>query len=497
MVRLVIWFCCLLLLPAVALAGQHLQLVVADDQVELGRPVQAEILAMDFDRSLDSIELQPWKKNFGVVIKAPAEPVEDRRWSGQAVQRLRLELYPRREGQLEIAPLVFADPGRLGHRSDPHTINVISGSVAGVPLGVSVNVSQQQPWQRQQVLVTLSVTTPERFASLQAEAITGLAGFEVVLLPATRERIESEGADTQLSIGWALFPLLAGSQTIDLPVISYRLGGREQRHYFLPPLQLDVQALPPYVPPTLPVGEVSIVSEPVNGELQPGKLKLWNVSLQGPGVPAHWLPPLLNQIQTDESIQFLPAELARSTKPDLSGVHGEVMYQIPFKPLRSGFLQLPEFHLQYFDPITGRLMTVTHQPHQPLVLGLAWRVLFSVVSLVLLAVCGWWLLKLTRTWFVRRGHYRQAAIQIAKAKDAQQLRAALQALAAAEGWGKNLTLHDWAEAWRKSYHANEAFEMVLANLSTACYGHEPIAELPKLRSDLLTLLKTYKRSGTR
>ena len=442
----------LTLLSLTATAAPQLSLTLNKTETQLGKPVRVELEAVDAPQPLSALDLQPLRQSFGVVVE------ESMAGSGQTVQRLRLRLYPRRTGELTLPAL------RLGElQSAPQTVHVTEG-----PITVTTHLSEPSPWQRQQVMLQLDITTPDLFASLAVEGELKARDVDVVPLPLSRER-RGTGKVAVLRLGWALSPLTAGTHNVELPPIRYELSGRTERIYYFPAMPLPVRPLPPYIPPTLPVGKVSVTSTLTpGGLLSPDTLAYWTVTVSGETVTPRGLPPLLRQVQSSERVRFLSVESERTW--DAETQRSRVVHHIPVKPLASGRLSLPSLQFQYFDPGTGRLVRVTHTPPRPWVLGWGWRAAMVMVpGLPALWLCLQ-LYRLSRRAFRRRREQNAALMALKEAADARQLRRALEAVSHAEGFPANLSLREWARHWRAHHHADPAFDPLVARLSRACYG---------------------------
>jgi hypothetical protein len=471
------------LVPA---AAGELALDIEQDSTELGLPVVMNLYGISLSRNLTDIDLTTLKQDFGIVIKDDVNIVTDSRWPGTYVQQLQLLLYPRSLGELEI-PVLALD----GQRTSRRSIRVTRGMAGGNPIAYKQIISRDSVWQRQQVLVTVAITTPDRFASLHIDE-PQIPGFEISRIPSTREDLPS--GQRLLRTGWALFPLTAGQQYVNLPPVKYQLNGVFKRYYYLPRQYLDVKAMPPYIPPTVPVGRITIESslEPA-GLLRSHNLAYLDIRLAGETVLPYWFPAVLRQIRSNDQLKLLPADSTRQLSPDFIGVQGNVHHRIPFKPLFDGYTELPEINYHYFDPETSRLVTIKHQLGTVYAIGLAWRFILAVLLVLLLMIVG---NKLRNQW---RSHqqYRQqrrAAFQlISSAESAGELRSALRKLAAAEKWPANLALSDWLRCWRRHYQADPGLADLVQSLSSASYSTQQNKNIDSLRDQLHLALRSSAR----
>ncbi|UOG91951.1 MAG: hypothetical protein L3K52_17455 [Candidatus Thiothrix sulfatifontis] len=319
----------------------------------------------------------------------------------------------------------------------------------------TIQLEDAQVWQRERTTLTVEVQSTDRFATLAA-SLPRIEGVDVQALPATNEA--SPDGKRILRLIWQLSAHTPGKQTIQLPAIRYNLNGRDAAQW-QPPLQmLDVQALPPYLPPTIPVGKVQIESriEP-SGVLQPGHLAYWHISLHSDAVNTAQFPPILKQMRSS-GVELFPAKVEK-------GEQSRLEYHIPFKPQSSGRLELPTLQWHWFDPETGRLEQQQYAPPTPWVLAWAWRVILAISGGLLLLLgfrtAGYFTYRRLHRWHNKR--QVQQALQ--QNLDVPSVRQALDACSAAHGWPANLSTRHWLEHWEQQYGANPT-------LQTALHRHE-------------------------
>jgi hypothetical protein len=500
-IRPLVWI--LLFLPGLSgAAGLHL--LLTKTRVEYGKALRAELFLVGADSDdqagrqpidLEQIDLAPVRERFGIVTRDDPDWVEDRRWPGEEVQRLRMRLYPLTTGKLTIPSLNLG-----GLQTKAQVIEVRPAAIDGHQITFHRHLSTTEPWQRQQVILWTEVSTPEAFVRLTVDEDWQPPGFDLVPLPLTKHPSPT-GQGNILGIGWLLFPLLPGEHHLDPPAIGYRVSGHIERRFYPGITTLQVKALPPYVPPTMPVGRPTLVSrvEP-SGPLPTGSLAYWNLSLSSDALPPRRLPPIRGQIrgqgQSSDELTFLAEKVERTTTPDQQGIHGSLRLQYPFKPLRNGRLQLPELQLDWFDPETGRLQRLHHQAPRPWVYhqqGL-W-----LLAAGLLLVVGWLLWRLiglvTRSWRRRSAHRRLMAA-MAQESSPYGLRLRLRQLAKLEGWTDNLSLQQWSLRWRHFYKVDDDFDEVIGRLSDSCYSGQVGPEFRQTRARLIGLLGRRRKRGS-
>ena len=225
-------------------------------------------------------------------------------------------------------------------------------------LTIDLNLSKETVWQREQVIITLEVKTKDMFARLDREDFKQ-DGLSIV--PFDLEQ-EEKGKDLTLRYQWAVYPFIRGEQQLKLPRIRYRPNSGRPITLSLKPLFLKVLSLPIYVPPTMPVGKISLNSQWDNGHIiLSRRIQHWNILADSIGVAPQTLPAITRQLRSNNSLQVLPPQRTSKIVKTRGGVLSNnqtklirsQIYQVPLKALSMGILKFPEVSVQYFDPELG------------------------------------------------------------------------------------------------------------------------------------------------
>jgi hypothetical protein len=481
----------ILLTWPLSVAAATLDLKIDSTRTELGAPLNVQMIGTGFREKLSDISLQPLRQDFGVQTLEYTSSKQDTGSLENFTQIYSLKLYPRRTGKIIIPSLTFA-----GATSKQVEIHVTGANTGSAPITLESSISSKSVWSREQILVTISVTTPDLFASLESPRLH-IDNFEVIPIQESHKRTSINGKpNAVLQTGWVLFPLASGKETISLPAIRYNLDGVIQRTFYLPLLHLNIKKISPYVPPVLPVGKVTLESEiQAQRPLYTDTLYYWNITLHGDGITPWSLPPVLRQIKSNEDIHFIPANSKRETNTDLTGLHGKVVHRIPFKALNSGSLKLPKLRIQYFDPDNGRIVNITHQPENIFALGMIWRVIAGLVFLLIIYRAVRYIL---RKWIEYRERYhlrKKALATIEESSNSLELRASLNLVAKSEGWHDNLSLTEWAHCWQRKYKTGNEFTEAISELSALCYSQKETRNIDKLKIRILTIVKNRRKLG--
>ncbi|GMR06985.1 MAG: hypothetical protein BMS9Abin25_1631 [Gammaproteobacteria bacterium] len=500
----------LLLYPVLALAKPSLEIELKHTTVEYGRPVYMKIIAEGLKADLSLLQLDALSTQFVIDSRdleseivqqnegVHEQPINEKGSGEITRQILRLKMYPRQTGKLRI-PAFTMDKISSGKE----ILTIVDASNKGTKILLNSNISSTEVWQREQILVSLTLNTAEEFATIKPGELP-VDGIEITALPVKRVWTKNEdGGKSTITTGWSLLPLQAGISEIELPPIEYHLNGVVRRVFYLPKIRLKVRPLPSYLPPTIPVGKVDINSSIASEGLSPGKLlytddlAYWNISIESKSLTPYWLPPILRQIQSGDGIHFFPATSVRSMQPDNEGVNGRVNHTIPFKPLQNGFADIPSLKIQYFDPATGRLETLVHQAEKPFSAGIISRLLLVLLLAVFILTLVWGLYRHLLTRIRYRKLHQQAILRIRQAETSQEVVAGLRQAGEAEGWPVNLSLTDWLVRWRKKYQSDAELDQTIKSLALIHYDSENEMNLQKNRQTITTELADLVASPRR
>jgi len=302
---------------------------------------------------------------------------------------------------------------------------------------IKLSQSAEQVWQRQQVLITLTVKTDDPFSRLEVEPFKQ-QGFSIVSFGLQRTESSTE---TTLVLKWVVFPFVAGKHDLKLPRIRYRPNSGRIQTLVLETVALKVRRLPLYVPPTMPVGEISLKSYWREGWLvTTHNLLEWQVMVEGKGVAKQFIPPLSRQLGSSKSIEIMPLEKLDKTHKTVAGISYERQYKVPLKVRQNGFERLPKIEIQYFEPRSGTLQKA--RLSSPLFIALnKWFLGFIVFLLaIFFSILLYRVVTKLSDIIKRRQKQKQAIQALSQATNYKQIRAALNQFTVAKGWGDNLAL---------------------------------------------------------
>lgn len=462
---------CILSAPGLA----ALRLEAPSGAIEYGQSFTITLRTADAATAVQRLDLTPLADDFRIERVVPGA-------AGVLVT-----LNPRRTGTLEIPSLWLAD-----ERSAAVTVEITPAVDAGHTVVVRSRISAQSVWEREQLLVVIEVRSRERFFALQAPEFRA-PGLTVVPLQSGIRRERMDGIDyTVRTAGWALFANTAGAYELELPPVALLRGGRVQARFALPRYRAHARALPPYVPPDMPVGALTLSTKVEASQLlHTDTLAFWELQIHGRGVPATALPSPLAPVRSSKQAQFLPAEPQYRQQADADGLTSTLIYRIPFEARRSGPVTLPGLALQYFDPGSARLVRIEPEPTRLWALASGWRALLAAAMLAAVAYSGTRLLRAfyRRAQLARRR--RALLTEIEQAPDTRQVRWALIRFGNDQGWRLNGSLQNWRLAFERHYGGVEAdLERLLEQLNRCEFSPEaPGESLAESRAQLCKVLR--------
>jgi len=339
---------------------------------------------------------------------------------------------------------------------------------------IQLTQSTQEIWQRQQLLVTLIVETKDPFARLDADNFQQ-QGMSIIAYPL--KKIEGKNK-TQLILQWAIFPFISGKLNLPMPTVVFRPNKGRKQTLALNKLSINVKKLPLYIPPTLPVGKITLKNNWDNGFLiKTNELIEWKLSVIGENIAAETMPPLSQQLVSTNALTILPSTHKQKTILTEHGIIQQRYYQIPLKAHRNGKLALPKVTVQFFDPATGKLNKI--QTDQPYIISLDRWLLSTLVilSILLLLYISVRLSSRAKLWLTSVVKRRQATRLFMLAENYQQTRSAINQLALVEGWGANLSLTDFLEAWQEKYGKSAKLETKIHHLQAQYFSSKPVVNV--------------------
>ena len=460
-----------------------LLLLVEKNDYILGRPIRAELYGIALKTKITDINLSKLNENFGVLTDYSVSDTRDERWPNQSIQILKFKLYPRYIGKTIIPHLNINDL-----KTKEREIVVSTGETGEPKISSSTNM----PYERQQFILNISIKSDDSTSRLSIRDDFKINGFESTSLPFNRIK-EKNGTYTN-KIGWALTALKNGEQKIELPPVEYSVSGVLRKQFYLPHNIINIKALPSYVPPTLPIGKISLESQtPYTWLIQTDTLAYWKINIRGEVSNAYRLPAVLRQIKSNSHFQFLPVNSKHLSEISNNNLYSVTNHTIPFKALSSGSLKLPDLTIQYFDPNKGEIKDITYKSSRIFVLGLFWQITLGVFIFYLIYTLFDFSFKKAMKLKLSIEKRTKALDKLQEIKNTTQMKESLLLIAEAECWPKNMTISQWGNNWKKKYKVNDSFDDLMKKISYIFYSSETHNDINELGLQLYSFIKNRKR----
>jgi len=479
MVRVALIFLLLFVTPISHGSDSHLQLVANKNEVELGKPITVTITAYNIDREITNINTDVVLTDFGVYVLESESKSSDKQ---NKIQELKINLYPQRIGKLNIPSI------SLGERSTtPIAITALPASEDNGALDFNTTLSSSSVWQRQQVMMTTSLITHSKFSKIELDEFThnGIESYELKM-----ERTELNDGRYKLTAGWVLYPLIEGTYNIHYPAVNYYSKGKIQRRFISPSTQLTVKALPPYIPPLMPVGKITVNKRIGVSDEETNNSHVLSVDISSTQALPSTLPNLpRNYIDNQNIITEQTSSTLNTTLNDNRFI-SRIQHYIPISFSTSNLYHFPALSYKYFDPNTGKIITVKDKPDSILILSLWIKILLILVLCFVLIKNLILITKYVSNSLKLRKKRKLITASTLNAQSPQELHCLLNQYVDTYHWGGNMTLSHLCEIWKR--HLNTSPDDALNSLSCACYTKEwDVNALPTLRSKIYQLLKRY------
>lgn len=424
------------MLAMTAVAGAaSLRIEGADAEVEIGKYLSLQIV-YEGESAVGSADLQQWTDDFHIDVRGSGT---ENLLSGAIRTTQDLRLYPRVLGEAVLERIALG-----GAVAGPWRVNVVPAVRNGIDATPRWLPVPDRVWQGQtiEIGVEAALLHPSNQIALDDPV---LPGFDSQPLP--RQSELRDGVEV-VGLRWRVTALQPGRHRLELPPIEQR--GRGRWRFFLRAPEIRVLPLPSYLPPSVPVGKVTLES-----------------TLGRSDGPRHWEVVVRNQGRLPDASYGLRAALASAAgidpervevadvEPDPATGGTLQRYRVPLPKWSLGWGEGPPVRLRYFDTDAGALTDVLTR------LPPAWRLpayavlVLSAVGVLLLAAFAIWLVRATH-----RGLARQRLLQqLDQAPDAHALRRLLITSAG------HRTLSDWAAA-----QPDPAATEAAASINKACFS---------------------------
>ncbi len=423
-------------------ADASLRLNVNTTDIEIGKAIPVSIIAENINAKLSSIDIHELQNNFGMEIIESANKIDN----GVNIQELQINLYPRQLGSTKI-PSIYLE----GFSTPPLTLMVKPAKIINDVVDFGTNYSTDSVWQRQQIILTTTIITPSKFARIEIEDFI-LKGVETIKIR-SKKTILNNGL-YKLTIGWKIFPLVSGKQTLTPPSINYWLNGKIQRKFFPKTKIITIKKLPSYIPPLMAVGTLKIESA-----ILPDYL--WRIKLSSPDISPTTLESLSIPLDAMTNIKYSPFIASKSSD-------GYFTHDIPLEISSSSLVSLPKLVFKTFNPLTGKIDTYQTSKINFIYITPLLKTALIIIGILILYKILLIILNYTRKVFLHKNKQSEIINSSLTANSPYELHHILNNYAESEQWGRNMPLSQLSLILTSE--KNHSAEDLMNELSSACYA---------------------------
>ena len=428
---------CVLSVFGQSYATANFDVRLTKNNIEYGKHTNLILSSNSSTPSLSTINFSVLNENFFVSAGADIITTNNR-------QEFHIQLYPRHTGEFTIPALNYAQ-----HTSEAIPLMVVPAidSKTGNTLTIASSTSVQTAWINQQVLITVSIRSKNKYIVLDKISPI-LATGRLLPLPTDSDVLLNVGQDpspltTHHTTGWAYFPTQPGRHSIELPAIQYKSDGVITHRFYLPIQNITVKPLPLYVPTNFPVGTFSLHGDTKSLILLTDKLQHIGLALIAEGISKNQLPRIENYLRSQQGLQLYPATNKLVQASNLAGITSQAKMEIPFKSNGTGIYQFADIRLQYFEPVSGKIRTLHYQWPTLFFISPWLLTLISLLVLLLLTYISSILYRYAKQYIRKYQILKQARQDIINAKTPIEIKSAIMLMSLAEDGIGNTTLQCW------------------------------------------------------
>ncbi|WP_124950426.1 BatD family protein [Sulfuriferula thiophila] len=462
MVRRLLIALWLTLLSTVAWAQPQLSVTADKHDIALGAAITVTIRAQDTDAALDTLNLDALKPDFDIYSRSSSKQTELVRGKLSTIETTNLILYPLRSGQMQLPAFTFGTS-----TSRPVSITVHDSDAETPQVIFKPSLTPAHPLTREVATLSLDIYDDGSLQWTPPKLPTPAGTYVRELAQSQWDTTLNGSAFTVHRMTWAIMPLNSGNMTLTFPIMNAVKFGNRLR-YAVPPLQFAATPAPRYLPVYVPIGKLSVSSQPPTGELILNRPANWNLIVRGTGISAEGLRKLLPEMMGSDSVHFYPPQIRFADGNDKS-LEQTLLVTLPFQPLRAGSVQLPEIILPYYNPATGLIESATAASTVSTVTNPLWHTVIKLITITASLVLIAWLAQISLRLY-RRKRIRQASLQrMAAATTPQQLSRALLDFDWGSGPLPANTLRAWLSKLDYSHGNHAALNQLVQQLESACY----------------------------
>ncbi|MCP5144258.1 MAG: protein BatD [Gammaproteobacteria bacterium] len=347
------------------------------DRNEISRQESVVLTLIIPGTSNDAPDMSQLEKDFDVLGRNSASRVSIVNGQTSATQEWRMELAPKRVGDLTIPSLTSN-----GRSSDPITIKVTDVDLANQratnqPTLIDIVTDRESVPVQSQLRYTVRILTRVQLSDAGlTEPEAGDALIERVGDDKRSEEYINGERYTVIERSYAIFPQHSGQLTITSPVLTAAipverrarrpgiLGGgalglfTDMRRVQLRGNQIDIEVTSPPAAATagwLPASAVTLAEtwQPDPPEFKVGEPVTREITIVARGLTAAQLPDL--DLPVDPSLKQYPDQPVGETRSEGNDLVATRRFRMALVPTRGGEFTLPALSLAWWDTTAGRM----------------------------------------------------------------------------------------------------------------------------------------------
>lgn len=369
-----------------------------------------------------------------------------------------------------LAKSMTSDPGE----KNTFFVSAMNKGFGTKDIRVSYSLSAVEVFARQFLSIQYQLDSNDSFITLAID-YQNIPGEGMIPLIVEKQKSGQPGFKYHYVFNVKYYTTRTGKQKLFVPSLLYSEGGKIKYRFNFKPRSVMNKALPPYLPPYIPVGNIELESDFPQSESWLGwydkdKIYYWNIYLHAKNVTPDVLPEIRQQLVSNRNIKFLPAEIIRKTVKGVNNINRKIHYSIPFVPVSSGQVTMPVLQLQSFNTQTRQLNNQHYSFDTIYVLHpyVQWLV-DALIFILVVFVFGKLLPPVMRVSYHLRVLVR-ARKQIKLAATTVQLRRAMTLLAKAFNWPENQSVERWMGCWFRDIEKTENADAVINPINTGLYS---------------------------
>lgn len=446
-------------------SSKPFEVYISNAAIPYGKPLN---IKLDIKKSI-SIDLDKLLKPFNDSLNHSILGQTENR----GIIRYKIQVYPTKVGLLEIPELKWNS-----FKSQSFLIDVTSPVTKNKqPIHVVTNKIKQNPWEREQTKIIVTVTTPESNIILERRNLNH-KGIDSYLIPQKTVLIDSNGKTVfKHTIGWDAFFLYGQKNNLRLPPIEYIKDGVPKYKFHLEKIDFDVKTLPIYVSPTIPVGKITLEANYLERPvflLQPKETSIIQYSLTGKGVPAKWLPSLSQKYNLNRQIDIRYSHIQTNLSTEIknNNVVGIKTTDIAFTSLVNGYAPFDNLTIQYFDPDLGLLKILDYKHDKNIILNWFFQSSLFILILYLASKTTIILAKFLYRYINKHKSISQCKRDLLEASNAADIKHALNIFSLSHNWPSNLSTNQWLNMFKSKYIVTNEFITAFNILNAELYAYK-------------------------